>query len=409
MSRIDAFNPPASHSFDSALRHGSSAKEGARASVGNYGGQSVQVDGVDAMLSDAAEEISMHHSEKAESKHASQRKKEATLTQEVMGIEAIMEYLQETEGNEEHQQLDQLAKRVLARAHHAGNPGGGRANGRESGTASSGRRGRQDRSGSGSDSDAAEEVKKIYGDNPTRHLLALQYLLQTGERDNAPADVLEDLREALDDLEWEHGSAIRADINTIATAAKSASASGHTEVLDFQSTYRDVVLGENSLAATLQLALARFGEGDFAAGLGRLIQALGQDLAAARPSTDPARLQSLVQDLYHLSVASTVLDHCKELHANVGRRHGALTGTPVQLMQELVGISAEKWMTASRLSTLSQQFGAGDVQPQILFLTGVKTLMRDMPPKIFADADQRQTVFQAAQDALDTAIDREEG
>lgn len=33
--------------------------------------------------------------------------------------------------------------------------------------------------------------------------------------------------------------------------------------------------------------------------------------------------------------------------------------------------------------------------------------MRDMPLKVFVDADQRQTVFQAVQDALDTAIDRE--
>ena len=52
--------------------------------------------------------------------------------------------------------------------------------------------------------------------------------------------------------------------------------------------------------------------------------------------------------------------------------------------------------------------GAGAVRPQIQFLTGVKALMRDMPPKVFVDADQRQTVLQAVQDALDAAIDRED-
>ena len=90
------------------------------------------------------------------------------------------------------------------------------------------------------------------------------------------------------------------------------------------------------------------------------------------------------------------------------RQHGAMPGSPVGLMQDLVGISAEKWVAGSRFTTLSEKFGATGVEPQIHFLTGVKVLMRDMPIKVFADADQRQTVFQAVQDALDTAIDRED-
>ena len=48
------------------------------------------------------------------------------------------------------------------------------------------------------------------------------------------------------------------------------------------------------------------------------------------------------------------------------------------------------------------------MEAQIHFLTGLKVLMRDMPVKVFVDADQRQTIFQAAQDALDAAIDRED-
>lgn len=407
MSRIDAFNP-VTPSFDSALHQGR-AKEGARTGIGHYGGQQVQVDEVDSMLSEAAEEISMHHAEKAESKHASQRKKEAMLTHQQMSAEAITAYMDATEAHEDRQQLANLAKRILARPNQS-SALGGRVTLRESGRNQSSKRVRA-RAGTdaGSDDDPVEEVKKAYG-NATHRILALQYILQMAEREEAPEapeELLDELREALDDLEMEHGAAAQADINTIATAAQDGR--GREEVLGFQATYRDVVLGENSLAATLQLALARFGDGDFAAGLGRLTQALGQDLAAARPSTDPTRLQSLVQDLYHLGVASTVLDGCKELHARISSQHRPLASTPVKLMQELVGISAEKWITGSRFAALSSDFGAHEVQPQIVFLTGVKGLVRDMPTKIFADAEQRQTIFQAVQDALDTAIDREEG
>ncbi len=396
MSRIDAFNPAAA-SLDNALHQGA-AQDGGRAGVGSFGGQQVQVDTAESVLTDAAEEISLHHSEKAESKHSSQRKKEATQKQEVMSAEAILAYMDAADAHEDPEQLVHLAKRMLSRQNAPAGQAGLRG---QPGSAApqTGRRtrGRQD--------DAADEVRKVYR-NPTQQILALQYVLQTGEREHAPEEVLEELREALDELELEHGDAARADINTIEAAAQGGASA--TQVLAFQDTYRDVVLGEHSLAATLQLALGRFGEGDFSAGLARLVQALGQDLAATRPSADPARLQSLVQDLYHLGVASTVLDGCRELHARLGEAVGPLPATPVQLMQSLVGASAEKWIGASRFTTLSHDFGAGAVQPQIQFLTGVKALMRDMPPKVFVDSDQRQTVLQAVQDALDAAIDREE-
>ena len=365
MSRIDAFNP-ATPSFDTALHQGGAGQAG----VGQMGGQQVQVDDANSVLSDAAEEISLHHSEKAETKHTSERKKEATRPLELMSPEAIMAYMEAAQAYEDPEELVQLAKRM--------------------------------QSGQG---DPAAQAKQAFGE-PTQQFMALQYALHQGEREGAPAEALDALREALDDLEMEHGPRIRADANTIAAAGEGAR--GSADVAQFQATYRDVVLGNPSLAGTLKLALERFGDGDFAAGLSRLIQALGQDLAAARPSGDPTRLQNLVQDLYHLGVAATVLDASRELHAKIGEQHGALSGSPVALMQDLVGISAEKWVSGNRFTALAEKFGATGVEAQIHFLTGIKLLMRDLPVKVFVDADQRQTIFQAAQDALDAAIDRED-
>lgn len=366
MSRIESFNTP---SFDNMSMRGG-LQGGGQALAGQYAGQQIQVDDGLSVLADAAEEISLHHSEKAETKHASERKKEATRPMELMSPEAIMAYMEAAQAFEDPEQLVQLAKRML--------------------------------SGQG---DPAAQAKQAF-QGPTEQFMALQYALHQGEREGAPAEVLDALREALDDLEMEHGPRMRADVNTIGTAQEGAR--GHADVAQFQSTYRDVVLGNPSLAGTLKLALERFGDSDFAAGLARLTQALGQDLAAARPSADPTRLQNLVQDLYHLGVASTVLDASRELHARIGEQHGALSGTPVALMQDLVGISAEKWVSGARFTSLAEKFGATGVEAQIHFLTGVKLLVRDMPVKVFVDTDQRQTIFQAVQDALDAAIDKED-
>lgn len=334
------------------------------------GGEQVQVDDANSVLSDAAEEISLHHSEKAESKHTSERKKEATRPLELMSPEAIMAYMDAAQAAEDPEQLVQLAKRML--------------------------------SGQG---DPAAQAKQAFP-GATEQFMALQYALHQGEREGAPAEVLDSLREALDDLEMEHGPRIRADVNTIGAAHEGSQ--GRADVVQFQAAYRDVVLGNPSLAGTLKLALERFGDSDFAAGLARLTQALGQDLAAARPSADPTRLQNLVQDLYHLGVAATVLEASRELHAKIGEQHGALSATPVALMQDLVGISAEKWVSGNRFTALAEKVGATGVEAQIHFLTGIKLLMRDMPVKVFVDSDQRQTIFQAVQDALDAAIDKED-
>ncbi len=366
MIKIDSFNAP---SFDSAGLQ-NRAGSGDRAAVGHFVGQQVQVDDVVSMLSDAAEEISMHHAEKAESKHSSERKKGAVPPQDIMGAEAIMAYLDAAQAYEDPEKLVQLAKRML--------------------------------SGQG---DPAQHARRAF-DEPTGQFLALQYALQQGEREGVAGDVLEALRDALQDLEMAHGPAIRADLNSVGTAAQAGTS--RADVAAFQSTYRDVVLGEPSLAKTLKLALERFGDNDFAVGMKRLIQALGHDLSATRSSCEPARLHGLVQDLHHLEVTATVLDGCKDLQALLADKHDIVSMSPVALTCSLVDISAEKWVMGQRFTDLSESGGAHEIEPKIHFLTAVKGLLREMPVQVFVDSEQRQTVFGAAQDALDAAIDRED-
>lgn len=364
MSRVESFNTP---SFDSSAR---SAGGSSQSAVGQFAGQQVQVDEVDSMLSDAAEEIGMHHAEKAESKHSSERKKEAVRSLEIMTAEAISDYLDAAQAFEDPEQLVFLAKRML--------------------------------SGQG---DPARHARSAFNE-PTPQYMSMQYALQMGEREGVASDVLEALRESLQDLEMAHGPAIRADINTVAAAAQPGAS--RADIALFQATYRDVVLGEASLAATLKMALERFGDKDFSSGLQRLTQALGQDLSAARPSCEPARLQSLVQDLYHLEVTATVLDGCRSLQSRLAEKHGIVDMEPVTLMRGLVEVSGEKWVSAQRFTGLSENCGAHDPGPQIHFLTTVKALLREMPVQVFVDSEQRQALFGAVQDALDAAIDRED-
>lgn len=364
MSRIDLHT-----SISSGMGHQAPAGGNAQAR-GQLGQSQVVPEWESDMLADAAEEISMHMAGKAERRHRDERKKEVVGQQAVMQAQAINDYLHKTGQTAEAEKIKALSTQLLQ---GSGSPG--------------------------------RQVRENLG-NSTSQYLALQYALGQGEREGASQDVLERLREAIDDLEMAHGPAIRADLNTIEAAADGDSAPA--EVQRFQQTYQDVVLGEASVHKTLDLLLERHGELGLRQGLERLQKALGLDITAARPSTNCAHLQSLVQDLYQLSVVETILENCDSLLQELTKQHNVSTESPIALLRELVNISNEQWVSHSRLGNLAGKFAGHQATPQIAFLQAVKNMLRDMPVPIFKDGEQRTRTFNAVQEALDMAIDREE-
>lgn len=367
MQRIDGF---VSSSMDLGLS--SRTSEHNAATTGQFAGQQVQVDDAQSILADAAEEISLHNAEKAETKHTAERKKEGVRALDVMNMEEIESFMDAAQAFEDPEQLVQLAKRMLAAQ---GDP---------------------------------LALARQNLPRPAEQYMALQYAIRKGEQEGAAQDVLEMLRDAMLDLDLEmaHGPQIRANINTLGIAAEAAE--NRAEMHAFQSCYQDVVLGEATLGQTLKRLVTQFEGKNFGQGLTQMIQAMGRDLAAARPSTDPVRLQALVRDLYHLETMATVLQGCAELSGQMTQKHGLRGFVPEVLGQAMVDISAEKWLASSRFTNLAAQCGAKAVEPQIHFLTTLKLLMREMPVQVFIDAEQRQTVFGVLQDALDMAIDQEE-
>lgn len=320
-------------------------------------------------LNDAAEELSLHMAEKTEDKHAAERKVKGERPMPLLHANEIVEFLSHTHDPDAQEKLIELTQQLLER----------QALPRQT----------------------AERAFK----DVTQQFLALQYALHEGEQQGAPAAVLDDIRDALAELELESGPQIRAGLNSLRTAG--GFANNADGVMDFQRTYRDVVLGQNTLGKTLDMALERFGGTDFGRGLEHLIMALGHDLAAAHPSIDANRLQALLSDLYHLGVVITVLENCNELRATLASQFGtALDST--QLMRDLVGLSAEKWISESRFVSLSEQYEISALHGRILFLAGVRGMLKDLPVQIYTDPDARQAVLNANQAALDAVIAEED-
>jgi type III secretion system TyeA family effector delivery regulator len=57
---------------------------------------------------------------------------------------------------------------------------------------------------------------------------------------------------------------------------------------------------------------------------------------------------------------------------------------------------------------LARDFGVPEGAPTIVFFSGVKKILRELPDKAFADRNARLSMVDAVQDALDRAIEAEE-
>jgi len=255
--------------------------------TGTFRGERVRTLDMQSTLADAAEEITMAYSEKVEDKELAERKVEAEPHSPGMSAEEIATFLADSHAGDNPEQLAQFVARLL------------------------------------SGQEPPKNVAHQFSGDVTQQFVLLQHALQQGRSGGADPETLEQLQDAIADLAIEHGAAIQAGLNTCHAAGEFAVDRAGVE--RFQGAYRDIVLGEVSLASALKTLLERLDSRDGAAftkGLNATIRALGDDLSAQRPSADPRRLQALVSDLYHLEVTATVLDHCNELCATLAARHG---------------------------------------------------------------------------------------
>ena len=260
---------------------------------------------------------------------------------------------------------------------------------------------------------AARQLVREQGGDPSSQyltLLEVAELIQSGQAGPDPAAVgLEAVREAAEHLMAEHGDFIRADLNTIDF---SSSLGAPEKAAAFRTAYRDTVLASETLAQSLQHLLRVVDDGsggDFDKVLEATKAALGADLAAARSSAEPVRLQYLVSDLSHLKVISTVVDQCAKLGKTLGDRHGLAGFKASGLASDLVSISNERWVDASRFDRLADRYGAKiNSSCTVDFLSGARDSLRQLPPQVFPTMESRQSLLDTAQLAIDDAVGREE-
>ena len=137
---------------------------------------------------------------------------------------------------------------------------------------------------------------------------ALTKLLR--EKQGLPTDksklgpLRQQVHDALRELDRTDGPVIRARLNGGAVAAKAADPAA------FLDAYGEIVHGSGGFTDTLKKLLERFPAKNLRNAVESMKKALGDDLSAtvAMPSSDPVRLQSILTDLSHMHISTTLIE-----------------------------------------------------------------------------------------------------
>lgn len=338
---------------------------------GAWRGETVAVEkSAASLLADAAEEMTFAQAEREEEKDVSERRVRGAGLMNIPQIQEIMDYLALLGDQSDQAKLEELTSKLAS----SGGMGAGQA------------------------------VKDAF-DDVSKQFLALGYALHQFEQ-NGDTDAAALVRDAMEDLHEDHGPQIRAGLNSAGAAHEFAGGNaGQAE--SFRESYRETVLGREALGETFTSLLQRFGVDDVGRSIHFLVRAAGDDLSARGPSTSPVELQSIMDDLYQLEVLATVLDNCHDLKQAMERDFDIHSVKVDVLMNKLVGLTGERWVTSDKITGLTRDMGVTDVEANISFLTRIKGLMREVPVKTFADPESRDKVLGAVQEALDMAIEDE--
>jgi len=272
--RIDAPQP-----IQQALGVGGGLRDTIRGQAGQFAGLNLEVRAPTvSVLGNAAEEIALLFSEKAEHKRHEDRIVKGTTRPSDLTIEAINAYLDKAHKQSKTQELTDAARRLLA-------------------------------AGAEGLRQALRELQSF--ESPTDRYLLLRFTRLLASQEGASPEMRQSLDQAIADLETLYGDTIQAHLLTIDQAASYARSP--QEVGAFQGSLM-AVMDAPTLAKALQEVLGLAGNTGqrLDQAMETLMKALGTCLTGGVVQ-QPALLQAVLADLFQLKSLNTLLEACRRM------------------------------------------------------------------------------------------------
>ncbi|MGR6872170.1 type III secretion system gatekeeper subunit SctW [Pseudomonas sp. HK3] len=347
---------------------------------GQYKGQSVTLaptNHLQAILN-AAEEATMQASEKAEKKLSNRKAQERTRDIPI-SVKKIQEYLQKLPDLERKNSVQEFVSKLLQ------NP-----------------------------NLAYEKLKRynakntkgdlLFSDDPSLQFAALSILKDAITGQEGLDDLKQELDNALANELDLNGPAIISGIN-ISQAAEQHSNSVSTQFL--RNTYRDSVLDYQGLTNTYRNIIKNHGEDNFDEIRAFLLSALSADMNAQGSSIPIVKLTVINDDMFYLKVLGGIHDQCSMLILKMKTYfHQQSIESGQMLMAYILDIKEETWLQPDQFFNVTQSMGlSSNLSHRLYFLTEIHKLLRLIPLKAYADSNDRDTLLQTSQEALNEIIE----
>lgn len=222
------------------------------------------------------------------------------------------------------------------------------------------------------------------------------------------ADMVDQAEDLLREMEVSHGSRIKAARSAIQNGAQTPDPGAFAE------TYVETLHGGTSFMQMLQAIVNRHPPADVPSTLLLLKQTLADEIRLDQEdrSVDKIKLEAINTELSHMHISSTLLEKLRKLTSGIGRVFSDNTQIlgldERKLLGSLLKVLSAGWISPSHFDRLAADLGIPDGGPRIFLLTGVLQVLRELPFKVYEDDSARIAIIEAAQSALDSAIEREE-
>ncbi len=253
---------------------------------------------------------------------------------------------------------------------------------------------------------ALEKARENFSD-PSDAWVALQEIAEEF-RNSGEMEQLKAVQEALDQLEQAEGPAIRSGIQG-ALASRGFPNLGSADGM--RALYRQTVCEFGSVMDVFSHVKAEYG-GDFERAMDFLFSALSADIEADVPSMGPRHLESVYDTLGKVRLTQSAYRLCEDTVSRWENVHGMKQGpgglTAMTLLGEVIGLGEKKFLSGMQVEGIMRKSGARDPEQEVLFLQELINSARKFPSALFGDDAGRMKVLSAMQDAVDSAVTRED-
>ncbi|WP_353642804.1 type III secretion system gatekeeper subunit SctW [Mesorhizobium sp. WSM2239] len=204
------------------------------------------------------------------------------------------------------------------------------------------------------------------------------------------------------------GVAVRAGLN-ISVAASEEAAGDQMLAAELRDFYRATVSHDPGPLRLYREILSKSGVESFARHVAFLTRALGDDIASAGPSVEPARLWEILSGLSALRVLDTVHECCQKMVERI-RRRNTIDITATGVMWQLLPLVEDAVPGPSKFISIPERLGIppAHLAMQIAVLRDSRELLAMIPVGVYRDLEARELALRAIEEAMDIRIEQEE-